>query len=203
MTLLVESCPGLRPCQDRSVIVPEILVRQRKPSDIPRLGEILLDQQPSTRYPFRNPLPVPVEHFLHAEDALGAWTAVHGQVAGHVCHTGPVRGFSLAESLNDACAAAYGCQTNELTWVSALFVAEASRGRGVGRLLMETVLTDAERGGLQPCLEVLPNHPGAISLYLSMGWKTILRTRPDWLTAAVGSSGPDVCVMVLDLSHSA
>lgn len=194
---------GFQSCQDRVVRVPELLVRERKPSDIPRLGEILMDQQPSTRYPFRNPLPVPVEHFLHADDALGAWTAVaDGQVAGHVCRTGHARGFALAESLNDACVAAYGCQTSDLTWVSSFFVAEAARGRGVGRLLMETVVGDAERDGLKPCLEVLPNHPGAISLYLSMGWKTVLTIRPDWLTSAVGNSGPDVCVMVLVRSHS-
>lgn len=183
--------------------VPEVLVREREPNDIPRLGEILMAQQPSTQYPFRNPLPVPVERFLHADDALGAWTAVvDGQVAGQVCRTGPASGFPLAESLNSACLAAYGCETSDLTWVSSLFVAEAARGRGVGRLLMETVVGDAERGGLKPCLEVLPNHPGAISLYLSMGWKTVLTTRPDWLTSAIGNSGPDVCVMVLDLSHS-
>lgn len=51
------------------------VVRPRRAEDLPALEEELLAQQPSSRYPFRDPLPIPVSRFLHADDASGAWTA--------------------------------------------------------------------------------------------------------------------------------
>ena len=60
---------------------------------MPLLVELLLAQQPVTRYPLRNPLPFPVERFLHADDAREAWVAEHaGRPVGHVCRLGPPRG---------------------------------------------------------------------------------------------------------------
>ena len=54
--------------------------RARAVDDIAVLAASLLEQQAESRYPFRDPLPVPVEEFLHTDDALGAWVAdVDGQ----------------------------------------------------------------------------------------------------------------------------
>ena len=59
---------------------------------------MLLARQHLTRYPFRDPLPFPVERFLHAEDAVVAWTAeVDGRPAGHVCRTAAPRGSATPE----------------------------------------------------------------------------------------------------------
>ncbi|NHA01007.1 hypothetical protein G5V59_17055 [Nocardioides sp. W3-2-3] len=52
-----------------------MVVRPRRPDDLPALAEALWEQQPTSRYPVRDPLPIPVEDFLHTGDALGAWTA--------------------------------------------------------------------------------------------------------------------------------
>jgi GNAT superfamily N-acetyltransferase len=162
------------------------------------LAEVLLAQQPETRYPFRDPLPVPINDFLHAHDAVRAWTAeLAGQPVGHVCRTGPARGFPAVNILNEVCAAAHACHTSDLAWVSTLFVAAGARRLGIGRRMMEVVVDDALSSGLRPCLEVLPTHPGAMSLYLAMGWRVVRRLRPDWLRAVVGEEGPDVHVMVL------
>jgi hypothetical protein len=49
----------------------------------------------------------------------------------------------------------------------------------------------------RPCLEVLPVHAGALSLYESTGWREVLRIRPLWLQQAPGGDGHEVQVMVL------
>jgi GNAT superfamily N-acetyltransferase len=156
-----------------------------------------MGQQSLTRYPFRDPLPVPPEQFLHADDALAAWTAeVGGRPAGHVCRVASPRGPSAAE-MNEACARAHGCSVEELGWVSTLFVDPAARGLGIGRALVDTVVDDMRATGLRPCLEVLPLHSAALSLYESAGWQEVLRLRPEWLRTTTGEVPPDVRVLVL------
>ena len=147
----------------------DVRVRLREPEDVPGLAATLLAQQPGTRYPFRDPLPVPVEDFLHASDAVRAWTAeLAGRPVGHVCHVGPARGLAAADVLDDLCARAHGCEVGRLAWLSALFVAPEARGVGLGRRRLAAVVDDAVRCGL----------------------------RPDWLREAAGEEGADVQVMV-------
>lgn len=154
-------------------------------------------QQADTRYPFRDPLPIPVEDFLHSSDAVAAWTAESdGRPVGHVCRTGPASGFPDAAAMNEACARAHGCGEESLAWVSTLFVGAEVRGAGVGRALLATVVANMRADDVRPCLEVLPTHPAALALYLSAGWQTVLRLRPQWLAEAAGDLGPDVHVMV-------
>ncbi|MBM7517684.1 GNAT family N-acetyltransferase [Nocardioides nitrophenolicus] len=173
-------------------------VRPRRAADLAGLAEVLWEQQPATRYPFRDPLPIPVEQFLHAEDAAAAWTAeLDGRPVGHVCRTGPPAGFAEAAAMNQACARAHGCEVAELGWVSTLFVGTGARGLGVGRLLHDTVVADIRAAGLHPCLEVLPLHAAALALYLGSGWAEVLRLRPAWLREAAGEDAPEVRVLVL------
>ncbi len=173
-------------------------IRPRRPEDVPLLADVLWAQQALTRYPVRNPLPFPVERFLHAHDAVAAWTAVlDGRPVGHVCRVGPPQGSDDAAAMNRACAAAHGCSVDELGWVSTLFADPSTRGLGLGRALLGTVVADIRSAGLRPCLEVLPVHASALALYESTGWQEVLRVRPAWLRAAVGEGGPDVRAMVL------
>lgn len=190
------ACDEAGSCDDRRVST--VTLRPRIPADLPELAQVLQGQQAETRYPFRDPLPVSLEEFLHAEDAVAAWTAeVDGRPVGHVCRTGPPFGFPAAALLNDACARAHGCEVSELGWVSTLFVGSDMRGRGVGRMLLSAVVADIRAAGLRPCLEVLPLHPAALALYHGSGWSEVLRMRPDWLVQAAGGDGPDVVVMTL------
>jgi len=163
------------------------------------LARVLREQQSETQYPFRDPLPIPVDQFLHAEDALAAWTAeLDGLPVGHVCRTGPPAGSPDARRLNEACAEAHGCEVAELGWVSTLFVRSDVRGCGVGQRLLDAVVTDIRAAGLRPCLEVLPVHPAAVvTLYRRGGWSYVLSLRPDWLRDAADEAGPDVVVMAL------
>lgn len=174
-----------------------IVIRPRRSADLPGLCADLLEQQPRTRYPFRNPLPIPVTDFLHATDALGARVAERdGDVVGHGCWTGPVAGHPDAVVLNQACARAHGCAVHEVSWVAALFVAERATGAGIGRLLLDAVVQGIRAAGAFPCLEVLPHHQAARQLYLATGWRDVASVRPPWLTSVVGEGGPDVHVMV-------
>ena len=173
-------------------------VRRRRPDDIPALVDVLLAQQPTSRYPFRNPLPIPVEQFLHEEDASGAWTAeLDGRPMGHVAYTGTRAGFPGAADMNRTCAQAHACDIDRLAWISALFVGLEGRGLGIGRRLLTAAVDHIRHAGLHPCLEVLPVHPGAMSLYRSAGWREVMRLRPEWLRSELGDQGPDVTVMVL------
>ncbi len=173
------------------------LVRPREPDDIPVLVAELLRQQDETRYPFRDPLPFPVEEFLHAHDAGQAWTAeLDGRPVGQVCRMGVAHGSARADLLNDVAAQAHACRSQELAWVSALFVATHARGHGLGRRLLGEVVTAMLDAGLRPCLEVLPVHPAALSLYLATGWRDVHRFRPDWLREAAGEEGPDVHLLI-------
>jgi GNAT superfamily N-acetyltransferase len=172
-------------------------IRTRRPDDIPALADVLMAQQRLTRYPWRDPLPVPVEQFLHADDALAAWTAeVGGRPVGHVCRVRSPRGPD-ADEMNQACARAHGSPVGEMGWVSTLFVDPAARGLGIGRALVDTVVDEMRTAGLRPCLEVLPVHSAALALYESAGWREVLRLRPDWLRDAAGDVPPDVRVLVL------
>ena len=175
-----------------------VRVRPRRADDVPGLVDLLLAQQQRTRYPLRDPLPIAPELFLHAEDAAAAWVAeAAGTVVGHVCRTAGRRGTPEDEEIRLAAALAHSCGEDELGWVSTLYVDLAHGGRGIGRMLLDTVVDDILAAGLRPALEVLPLHAAALALYESAGWRTVARARPAWLRGALGEDGPDVQVMVL------
>jgi GNAT superfamily N-acetyltransferase len=179
------------------VLSTAVRIRPRRADDVPALVDVLMSQQRLTRYPFRDPLPVPPEQFLHADDALAAWTAeLDGRPVGHVCRVRSPRGPE-AEAMNRACARGHGCAVEELGWVSTLFVDPAARGLGIGRALVGTVVADMREVGLRPCLEVLPVHSAALALYEADGWQEVLRLRPEWLRTVDGEVPPDVRVLVL------
>ena len=175
-----------------------VRVRRRRPDDVPGLVALLLAQQQETRYPLRDPLPFPPEQFLHADDAAAAWVAeLDGGVVGHACRTGGRCGTPEDDAIRASAARAHGCSESGLGWVSTLYVDLAHGGRGIGRLLLDTVVDDILAAGLRPALEVLPLHAAALALYESAGWRTVARARPAWLRGALGEDGPDVQVMVL------
>lgn len=173
-------------------------VRAREASDLPELARLLLEQQPTTRYPFRNPLPFPVEQFLHADDALAAFTAeLDGQPVGHACRVGPFAADG-EHHLNEVAARAHGCEIASLTWLSAVFVGQTGRGTGLGRQLLDAVVADACAHDAALSLEVLSIAEPARALYRSLGWREVARQRPDWLAASDPTGEIDVRVMVLD-----
>ena len=86
----------------------DIDVRPRRAEDLPDLTEALLEQQPQTRYPVRDPLPFPVRDFLHFDDAVDAWTAtVDGAPIGHISTTRRHTGVNGGDELDRACTARF------------------------------------------------------------------------------------------------
>ena len=118
------------------------MIRPRRDSDVVVLADLLSEQQPVSRYPYRWPLPFPVEDFLVRDHEQAAWVAeLDGTVVGHV----------MVASVEFELSATVFCgRTNctEPAVVSAMFVGAGVRGRGVGGLLLETAVAWArERGG--------------------------------------------------------
>ena len=142
----------------------QVTVRPRRPADVPGLVDVLREQQPTSRYPFRDPLPIPVERFFHTDDAVGAWTAeLDGRPVGHVCHTGPPDGFPDAAEMNRTCALAHGCDV-ERARVDLHVVRSPGAARTRGRA------PAAEHSGRRH-----PHAPGCIP-----AWKCCRSTPPPW-----------------------
>jgi GNAT superfamily N-acetyltransferase len=184
-----------------------IAIRPRDAADMPDLVAALVRQQPATRYPLRNPLPFPMEQFLHAHDAAAAWTAeVDGVPVGHACwlrdpaaasQPGVDPATGTPSTAAEASAAAHGCDVHALAWISALFVDPAARGMGLGPRLLATVVDDIRAAGLHPCLEVVDLNDAALRRYRADGWRTVLRSRPGWLAETIDDPEVGTSTMVL------
>lgn len=176
-----------------SPAVPGVRLRPREPEDVPRLAELLAEQQPTSHYPLRWPLPFPVEDFLVRPGEHGAWVAeADGVVLGHVAVTTP------RDDLAGRFAAALpGRRPDDLAAVSVLFVALTSRGLGVGGLLLDTAVAHVRAAGRVPVLDVVPTHTGAVALYRGRGWREVGSFRPPWLP----EDRPALLLMALDPSQ--
>ena len=158
------------------VATPEVRIRPRQPRDLARLAELLASQQSASRYPFRWPLPFPVEQFLVRANELAGWVALRGgRLAGHVsvCR---VEG-DLAQAFADGT----GRPVERLALVSVLFVAPEAQGTGVGGRLLDTAVAFAREDGRMPVLDVVPSHGTALAVYRHRGWQVVGHARPDWL----------------------
>ena len=138
------------------------------------LAEILAEQQPASRYPFRWPLPFPVEQFIVRDTEEAAWVAlVDDRPVGHVS-VGRPRGELEDAFLEVTCETA-------LATVSVLFVAPAAQGTGVGGALLDTAVAWARDRERLPVLDVFASHGSALAVYRHRGWREVGTHRPAWL----------------------
>ena len=128
----------------------DLVVRPRVAEDVPALCELVMRQQPLTQYPFRNPLPFPVEDFVVRPGELAAWVA-------ELEPASPVGHVSLCEvgdhHLGPRWAEAVGRPVSDLAAVSVLVLV------GAGAITFVTVrqrYADAE----------------ALSCVCAIGWGT-------------------------------
>ena len=150
-------------------------IRPRQDLDVPVLCELLIEQQAVTRYPYRWPLPFPVEDFLVRDHEQASWVAeLDGNVTGQVTITSVESEPSCAEFRTGT-----GCPDPAV--VSAMFVSLAVRGRGVGNLLLDTAVAWARERDRVPVLDVVALPDTALTFYQHHGWVEIGRRRVDWL----------------------
>lgn len=155
-------------------------IRQRTAEDLPRLVQVLTDQQAVSGYPIRWPLPFPTEEFLVRVGELDAWVAVDGgEVVGHVSVLRPRDGWEC-----EGWTAATGEPAGRLAAVSVLFVDSARGARGIGSRLLETAVTRIRELGMLPVLDVVQEHSVAADLYRRRGWQVVGEVRPPWLPPA-------------------
>jgi len=175
-----------------------VTIRERRIQDIPRLVEILAEQQPQSRYPFRWPLPFPTEQFIAREHELAAFVAeLDGEVVGHVCIQS-VRGQAIThahvdDSLDRAWSAGHGRPAADLATVSSLFTALSARGHGAGGTLLDAAVAWIRAHDLAPCLDVVQRHSVALKVYEARGWICVGEARPPWLP----DDEPPVLAMIL------
>lgn len=156
-----------------------IELRARREDDLPELETVLAGQQPTSRYPFRWPLPFPAREFIVREGELRSWVAVvEARVVGHV---------SVTAVQSDLLGTLWVQQTRQvardLACVAVLFVDPAVRGLGVGGALMNAAEQWIFASGRTAVLDVVQKHSDALAIYRHRGWHEIGRARPEWLPA--------------------
>lgn len=154
--------------------LPQISVRRRSPDDVAGLAEILAAQQQFSRYPFRWPLPFPIEQFIVRESEEMAWVAeLDGRLTGHVSVGRPRA--DLADAFDSVTGSA------DVATVSVLFVDRSAQGTGVGGRLLDTAVAWAREQGRLPVLDVFPSHGAALAVYRHRGWREVGQHHPAWL----------------------
>lgn len=162
-----------------------LTIRERRADDLPRLVELLVEQQPTSTYPIRWPLPFPVEEFLVRPSERRAWVAESdGDLVGHVTVTDP--GELTARFAAGTGATSFGM-------ISVLFTGLASRGLGAGGSLLDTAVAWVQERAEVPVLDVIPTHGTALQVYRERGWVEVGRERFAWLSPDL----PDVLLMAL------
>ncbi len=169
---------------------PGLELRDRRESDLPALEAVLAGQQPTSRYPFRWPLPFPAREFIVRDGELASRVAVvDGQVVGHV---------SVTSVQHDALGVLWMQETSQppqnLACLSVLFVDPSVRGLGVGGALMDAAEDWIFIRGRTAVLDVVQKHSAALTVYRRRGWREIGMARPEWLP----DDEPPVILMAKD-----
>lgn len=161
-------------------------LRRRRDDDLPVLARLLEEQQPTTEYPLRWPLPFPVRDFLVRPGEEAAWVAeLDGEVVGHVAVATAVG--VVAEAFLEAVG------TVRFSTVSVLFVGLPATGHGVGGALLGHAAAYIRGTGRLPVLDVVSTHRRVVDLYLRHGWREVGTARPEWLP----DDRPDVLLLAL------
>ena len=143
--------------------LPAVLVRRRRPEDLPDCVSVIADTHRTSAYPAT--WPKDPGGWLSPTGLLDAWVAeVDGHIVGHSA-LGVAREHTLGPWAEHT-----GLPLSAAGEVKRLCVASAARGRSIGSLLLATTAKAAVERGLHPVLGVLENSVSAIALYERLGW---------------------------------
>jgi len=142
-----------------------VIIRDRRPSDLPRCIELARAVKARDGYPLRGP--IGVAHFLAPPDQLAAWVAEDDrQILGHIAL------HASSDYATTRLASDYlGCPQGVLALIARFFVDPARRRSGVGRQLLTHATDAAFERGLHAVLDVATELGPAVSLYESLEWK--------------------------------
>lgn len=116
---------------------------------------------------------------LREERCVASWTS-HVQapvrrdlkVLVHSCGDGPIDGYAAAHSLDADPGVGY---------IASLYVHPEATGKGVGRDLLASALTELRgRGHLRVVLDALRDVAGARGFYEHLGWRVLGDPAPAW-----------------------
>lgn len=155
-----------------------LVLRPRRPDDLPACVELLREAHEQDAYPVN--WPDDPTGWLDAGGSLGAWVADLGAVVGHA----RLRPASERPSAQ-AWSRAAGVPVDALGVVAQLVVSPGARGRGIGAALLDTVVAAATQRDLTPVLEVVAKDRAARALYDRLGWTRVDTLQQQWGPTAV------------------
>jgi GNAT superfamily N-acetyltransferase len=143
-------------------------LRRRRPRDLAACARLLRLVYYESRYPVL--WPDAPRAWLDDRDVLAAWVVERqDEVLGHVAIStvgaDSVSAYRWREMT--------GHEPTELAAVSRLFVRPRVRRQGLGGALLDEAVTEAQRRGLLPVVQVLDAHHEAIRLYEGRGWRLL------------------------------
>lgn len=158
----------------------KVELRQRSPSDLPILHDILTAVYAKTGYPVDGPscfdafLDPPPDQVLHTITAVVPPPESNGDVehaiVGHAMIMSPTAGGGSALNLASRMHLEGGGTMGDHAVVSRLFVNPAAQARGIGAKMLEEAVAWGRREGKRLVLVVLEKDEGAIRLYDRAGW---------------------------------
>jgi GNAT superfamily N-acetyltransferase len=143
------------------------MIRPRRSEDLDDCVALLGEVYRGDRYPVR--WPRDPARWLVGRDGLAAWVSESdGTVDGHVSLHGTDESRARAQWLR-----ALAVPAERIAVVSRFFVADGSRGRGVGRALMAAAEDHAAERDLRLALDVADHNLDAIAFYERCGWRRV------------------------------
>ncbi|MEU7104389.1 GNAT family N-acetyltransferase [Streptomyces stramineus] len=157
--------------------------RLRTPADLPACAAVLADVHRTDGYPVN--WPADPAAWLTQSALISASVAERqGRIVGHI---GLARS-AVGDAAPGLWSAREGVPVASTAVISRLFVDPASRGHGIGALLMARAAREARERGLHPVLDVVASDTAAAALYERLGWERLATVEQRW--------GPDTTVTV-------
>jgi GNAT superfamily N-acetyltransferase len=144
-----------------------LIVRDRQDEDLEACERLVEATHLHDRYPVY--LGTSARSFFSHPGALGAWVAeLDNTVIGHIAlHP------ATSKAVMTLACERLKITADQIAVVSRLQISPRQRGRGTGRRLLTTAVTQAQARHLQPVLDVDMNLTAAIALYERAGWQRI------------------------------
>jgi GNAT superfamily N-acetyltransferase len=150
-------------------------IRPRAEDDLEDLVTILAEVHLRDHFPMN--WPEQPAQWVRRASGLGAWVAeLDGRLVGHVGLSSSGDGNLAPRLWSDRT----GTEVERTAVVTRLFVAGQARGHGIGALLLGAAVSEAERRGLHPVLDVESSNLAAVALYERLGWERMATLEQRW-----------------------